>query len=299
VLLWTIPGELLIVLIGACDLLAVALARGLSPIASLLAQLFPRLRVGCTPQATQWVVDRHLGMFQSIVQRAPLLAAVGLLAGYVIYQLYFWVYWVFEVPSLILDPDDRGRSILRNMKRHWSTEFGSGIAVNRYTPDAAKAPGRFAWIIPCKVKNRHIMQDFQHNWLLADSIWYLALSTERYAPIAEHLLSRARFLGDMYHSAGTAIASLSLSWILCSCVEFVMYLLAPPQWKLQTALVSVATVGVAFLAVWRTQRGLRRARHMTMWELESLKRNVITSGLSDDQAFVEDSYRIVPRELPK
>ncbi len=140
------------------------------------------------------------------------LAAIAIPVGFVIYQLYYWVYWYAPVPSLFgrkfIDPVDRGKEILDAVKDQVDFKQIFDDPLLKDIPERAfEKRGRFYY------KSTRIMAQYRKNWHLSDSAWYLALSDERYKNTAEFLEKRNQLLGDIYHSLGACYYAVTLAFL--------------------------------------------------------------------------------------
>jgi hypothetical protein len=137
--------------------------------------------------------------------------------GFVFYQLYYWIYWDFPVPSVfnpissrkIIDPVDRGQEILRDVRDKVDFKIIFENAILKTNPTPFK---KWKWFI--YLKSRSVMYEYRQNWHLSDSAWYLALSDERYKNTVELLERRNQMLSDIYHSLGACYQALVLSYFL-------------------------------------------------------------------------------------
>jgi hypothetical protein len=138
------------------------------------------------------------------------LAAASIPLGFILYQLYYWVYWFGSIPfpvgNKFIEPLDRGKEILAGVKD--SVDFKE-IFDNplKDTPPTALKKSGFIYY-----KSTEIMEKYRQNWHLSESAWYLALSDERYKNTAEFLEKRNQMLGDIYHSLGACYHALALAY---------------------------------------------------------------------------------------
>jgi len=153
-----------------------------------------------------------LGILQKVNDLLLPLAGIAIPLGFIIYQLYYWVYWDVPVPYLFrgifINPRDRGREVLKDVEGHvdFKQIFDHALI------DAPKVPIVKKWgLIP--YKSRKVMMQYRQNWHLADSAWYLALSDERYKNTAEILEKRHQFLSDIYHSLSACYTALAVAYL--------------------------------------------------------------------------------------
>lgn len=142
------------------------------------------------------------------------LGAAAIPMGFIIYQIYYWVYWYVPIPSIarknFADPVDRGREILSGVRRQvdFKIVFDNPLVETESTAFSKPIP----WI-PFSFKSVKTMTLYRKNWHLAESAWYLALSDERYKNTAEFLEKRNQFLGDIYHSLGACYNALFIAYL--------------------------------------------------------------------------------------
>jgi len=146
------------------------------------------------------------GLWEAVAGDGRLLlgiAAAGLPIGFLIYQIYFWMYWVVPVPGVlgVGQPLNRAEEILKDVlpdldlrnlaEREWEE-----------TEDTPLRPAKFGPITVgfVRVKDRSIMMDYRNNWLLVNFLWHRMI-VERQAHSLERVASG---LHDIYHSLGTA-----------------------------------------------------------------------------------------------
>lgn len=194
------------------------------------------------------------------------LAAAGLPTGYLIFQVYFWVYWVFPFPKLLglQLPRDRGRMILKDVTDVNLRDM-VGRALDMTTPET---PTKRWWIV--KYKDPKVMERYRHNWLLQNFIWRKTLIENN----AESLEATAVHYSDIYHSLGAARWSLVLAFLLHAstyvCTVLVPHLhspMAPRSWLTPISNLVLAIILFAALTV---------ARYDTLTTLIQFKHDFIT-----------------------
>jgi hypothetical protein len=229
------------------------------------------------------------------------LGAASIPIGFLIYQFYYWSYWYLPIPSLakrnIADPKDRGREILSAVKEH--VDFGP-IFFKHLTPTPETAFKEWG---PIYYKSAQTMAEYRENWHLADSVWYLTLTDDRYKNTAEFLEKRNQFLGDIYHSLGACYHALTCAYVLylltflyISVHEIVVFLSGPaPKFSVDILAIILPVVvfrlaaltinSVVFILVFAMFRGGRIA---SFDALLALKHDVITYAMLNKPTQVHD-----------
>jgi len=181
VLRWTIPGWVLLVLLFLYD--AVGMAFG----------------APSTLWQAVWADARLLVGF----------AAAGLPIGFIVYQIYFWVYWTFPFPVVLGlgNPLDRAQSILIDVQG--DMRFPDSVGVRwKEVPDTATKKKKVLFLtIP--YKSREIMMDYRDNWFLANFAWHRMVVENEVEPLERVALGYS----DIYHSLGAGRWSLVLAWV--------------------------------------------------------------------------------------
>ncbi len=251
-------------------------------------------------------LDR-LVFFQLISEMKDLLlelAAIAVPLGFIMYQIYYWIYWYAPVPYIIgkfvFSPGDRGNEILSSVANHprFPELFESTVS---QTNRSVYAKNR--WY---SLKNSEVMSAYRTNWELSDSVWYLALSNKRFEQIVEPLEKRNQFLTDIYHSLGVSYTALVLAFLgylgitatitlgevqtllsylvlpgsTKSVMEFVgvIIMLWEPYRLLISSLISLRLNFILFVLFFAMFRGGRKA---SFGALLRLKHDVITNALLD------------------
>jgi hypothetical protein len=108
--------------------------------------------------------------------------------GYIIYAAYFWIYFTLPLPRTLfrrgIRPIDRGGRILSDVEHiDWKGIFGRSLGKASETPYLER--GLLGLNI--RFKSVPVIRQYQRNWELSESAWYLALSDKKYVAIASFL----------------------------------------------------------------------------------------------------------------
>jgi hypothetical protein len=248
VIRWTIPGWLFVLLLFVFD--GVRLLLRLRPVF--------------------WeAVEANMNLTVAFV-------AAGLPIGFLIYQVYFWEYWVFPFPTMfgLGQPRDRGKDILRDVvDMDLEQMAGNGRALDRETPDVATKWWGTSFLQVGGIKDPKIMKRYRHNWLLQNFVWRKTLIEND----AESLDETAVHYSDIYHSLGASRWSLVLAFFLHTSayiyIELVMHpLLAQPLDVLDWRIVPIINFVLLALLFWM----LTSARYDTLETLVQFKHDFIT-----------------------
>jgi hypothetical protein len=244
--------------------------------------------------------DQNQLIYLSILKAASdnllTLAAIAVPVGFIIYQLYYWVYWYAPIPSLFgrrfIDPVDRGKEILDAVKDQ--VDFKQ-IFDNPLLKDTPESP--FEKHGHLYYKSARIMGLYRKNWHLSDSAWYLALADERYKNTATFLERRNQLISDIYHSLGACYHAVTLAFLGYSFVFGYVSLVeagaffsrptppAPSTTIAQEIILPVILRLMSFtinLAIFLLgTRILRGGRIASFDALSSLKHDVITNVMLD------------------
>jgi len=152
--------------------------------------------------------------FGELLSFLTILAGLGIPIGFLIYQIYFWIYWNLPLP--VKNPDDRGYTILKDCSLEWKKLVGYDI-----DSDAHLNPGKSIQLGPFRfaIKTRDLLHRYQHNWLLADFAWYQTLVLND----AKWLDDRTTVLVDIYHSLGASLVSLWLGYGIYFIYDVIMH----------------------------------------------------------------------------
>jgi hypothetical protein len=207
-------------------------------------------------------------LWQIVAADADLLlaiAAAGLPVGFLIYQIYFWVYWAFPFPAVLGlgQPLDRARDILKDMldmdfhqlvEREWDE-----------TPPSATIWRTFG---PLKIgtKDRKVMMRYRDNWLLANFLWHKTVADNE----VEFLETTAQGYSDVYHSIGSARWSLVLAFGLHLCTAVMSTWPQRDQLHMWIPLLISLFLTVVFFRI------LTAARYDTLATLLQFKHDFIT-----------------------
>jgi len=152
----------------------------------------------------------YLAILRRMSESLLPLAAIAVPLGFIIYQLYHWVYWFAPVPSFLgrrlVDPVDRGAEILSAVRDQVDFKQIFDDPLLDAPKVAFEKYGHVAF------KSTKTMEQYRKNWNLSDSAWYLALADERYRNTADFLEKRHQFLGDIYHSLGSCYHAVALAY---------------------------------------------------------------------------------------
>ena len=205
------------------------------------------------------------------------LAGAAIPGGFLIYQLYHWLYWHAPVPyewRFLNKPWDRGKETLSNVLNcDWESRFGCTVI------DTPEHPFSMKVLFIDGLKNPTIMKQYQQNWELTESIWYLAVAQGEFdATIRAQLLQRAHFLMDIYNSLGACQVALALAVVF----TLVSIILAPVLGdglfaKTNNSLINLA---IYFVVIVPVALGiyfmLRQGRMDSYRTLLSLRRNIVS-----------------------
>jgi hypothetical protein len=237
VLRWTIPGWLFF----------------------LLLFVFDGIRVAFGASSPLW---------QIIKTNASLLLAIsaaGLPTGFLIYQIYFWVYWSFPFPTVfgLGQPLDRARDILKDVL---DIDFDR-LAARDWdeTPESATTWKAFG-LVKIGVKDPEIMTRYRDNWLLANFVWHKTVVDNGLEPLE----TTAQGYSDVYHSLGTARWSLVFASGLHICTAIANI------WPQRSQLYLWAPLVVNLSLVYVLFRALTAARYDTLSTLLQFKHDFIT-----------------------
>ena len=216
--------------------------------------------VGNTLTLSQFV----RGDYGSLFAFLTVITGLGVPVGFLVSQMYFFLYWLVPVP-LLKTPQDRGYTILRDCEYDFARMFGRDL-----DREAHCEKGRVVRIGPLQttVKTRKILRRYQHNWTLVDSAWYWSLRISPLPGVQAH----ADFLGDMYLTLGTSLTAGCLAYLTYILYEVFMH----PGMLLQGIAPWVA-FGVNGLLLVILVGMLRVTRHDTLCALERLKHDLITA----------------------
>lgn len=134
--------------------------------------------------------------------------AGGLPIGFVIYQIYFWVYWVVKFPEILGlgHPLDRSWPILKDVIDELDLKQMAGREW-RKAPETATRETEFG-PLRIRFKDRKVMENYRDNWLVVNFLWHKLIAENQ----LQSLENTAMTLHDIYHCLGTARYSVSLSF---------------------------------------------------------------------------------------
>jgi hypothetical protein len=199
--------------------------------------------------------------------------------GFIVYQVYYWMYWHAPVPRIIfqrlMNASDRSKGILKDISGYieWEKIFCRPLKV---PPETAYKEGFFG------LKDIDVMRKYQHNWALAQSLWYFALCNERYAPVANILEKRFQFLNDIYHSLGACIIALNgtyFVYLLTYEVRMVLHDGLLFSRGMAAALNLILVIAMIFI--------FRRGRRDSFYALTMLMHDIIGVGISSESTIQE------------
>ena len=195
---------------------------------------------------------------------------IGIIAipfGFVIFQLYYWMYWHAPVPSFaqrFIFSNDRARDILGDVedhpviKRKFHREIvkGADVAYERGKP----------------FRSSKIMDNYRENWSLLESIWYYCLNKSKYENVKNYLEVRVQCLSDIYHSLGASMVSLVGAYTLFLVWFFSNYDLIHNIWHLGAFILDLFIGFSTFFVLFKCRKGC-----YDVWS--SIKRDFINSVL--------------------
>jgi hypothetical protein len=211
-----------------------------------------------------------------VVTLLTVLAGLGIPIGFLIYQIYFWVYWGLPIP--FKNPEDRGYTMLKDCTLPLQKWFGYEIDA-----DAHKAPGKVFRLGPIRLmfKTRELLKRYQHNWVLTDSVWHQLLLLKD----AKWLDDRALVLTDIYHSLGASLISLWLGFGIYLAYDVVMHRGLIAQGNIVYILAAIANLPILIALT----DILRFNRTDTLRTLEAMKHDFITYCSRSEQSDEGDS----------
>lgn len=275
VIRWAVPGTMLLISMGGCLLVALTV----------------------NEQAVEISLKKDDG-FPLIADNFLTLAALSVPIGFIIYQIYYFMYFHFPFPwiaKLLVDPIDKGDIILADVKEDikWKDEFGRWeLLGNRQSrldkcphppPEKGSAYKKGSvryW--PCKIRrvDHEIVEKFHENWTLAQSVWYLTLRDDKYNKIAAYLERRKELLGDIYHSLGANITATCLAFIFCFPLVFIHFLYNQESYWFGRF--GIATF-INFVITLSLAKIFSSGRRHSGDDMLRLMHDVITSGVSRTQ----------------
>ena len=193
------------------------------------------------------------------------IAAAGLPVGFLIYQIYYWMYWVFPFPAILGlgQPEDRAQHILKDVLE---IDFDQ-IAAHLWneTPINAVSQKKFG---PVKIhfKDRKIMMQYRDNWLLATFMWNKTLLENK----LQSLEREAQGYADIYHSLGTG------RWALVLAFGFHTYLAIAGTWGRLAQVLFWVALAINLFLVWLFFQVLTAARYDTLSTLLQFEHDIIT-----------------------
>jgi hypothetical protein len=231
----------------------------------------------CNPESLSKMAE-FFSTFKGLI---PVLGVASIPVGFVIYQLYYWIYWHAPVPkclSRVFSSSDRGRLILQNLENYdFESLFGRSLYKDRSSAYNSR------W------RDKAVMKKFQLNWTLSESVWYKALNCIKYQHVRDYLDKRCQFLLDIYHSHGANNVALA--------VGFFFYLIGFAGGKLlkgNLALFDCLPIFANFvLSVW-IYRIFQKGRLDSFIALSSLRSDVITDVFLNSTSDIESPPNHTP-----
>jgi hypothetical protein len=151
------------------------------------------------------ITDFAQGDYGTMLTFLTLLAGLGVPIGYLVHQIYHWLYWRVPLPFL-KRPEDRGYSVLKDSKTDWQALVG-------YSMDegARLEKGREIKIgkLHLYIKDRSVLERYEHNWRLATIAFYFIAQRTK----AEIVAKQVETLADIYHGLGASLVSLWLAYL--------------------------------------------------------------------------------------
>lgn len=156
------------------------------------------------------ITDFARGNYGALLTLLTILASLGVPIGFLVYQVYYWLYWQVPLP-FFKRPEDRGYSVLKDSKIDWQSLVGYSM-----DEEAHLAKGREIRIIKWRfyIKDRALLERYEHNWRLATIAFYLTAQQSKAEITAKHV----EMLADIYHSLGATSISL---W--CGFFSYLIY----------------------------------------------------------------------------
>lgn len=150
------------------------------------------------------ITDFAQGDYGTMLTFLTLLAGLGVPIGYLVHQVYHWIYWRVPLP-LLKRPEDRGYSVLKDSRTDWQTLVGYSV-----DEGARLERGREIRIGKWRlyIKDRPVLERYEHNWRLATIAFYFIAQQTK----AEIVAKQVETLADIYHSLGATLVSLWLGY---------------------------------------------------------------------------------------
>jgi len=230
--------------------------------------------------AVRLVITGNISILQDIATKDALtlleweviVGGVGIPLGYLIYQVYWWQYWL-GLPSNFV-PRDKGYEILKDARIDFQKVIGVPLddTSNPTKVRTLKLP--FLRLRYLEEKPPRIMERYQTNWYLADYAWYHTLCQNK----IEFLEERAMFLGEVYHSLGVVRTSLVFAFFGYVLYNFIMSwpLISGSRW-LEYVQLFAAPMLFNFVIAYIMFFTLSYAREEALDTLVAFKHHVITS----------------------
>jgi hypothetical protein len=209
------------------------------------------------------------GLWQAVAGDGRLLlgiAAAGLPIGFMMYQIYFWVYWAFPFPAILRlgQPENRAWDVLKDVL----SEIDLRGVVERQWHEAPDDSTRKVTLGPfsIRVKDREVMQKYRDNWQLADFLWHRTIVQNK----VDSLERKTIALSDVYHGLGTCRWSIVFAVAVHVSASVAAGLRYLGNWRLWLAFAANTGLAVLFFAAFHS------ARYDTLSALLQFKHDFIT-----------------------
>lgn len=150
------------------------------------------------------ITDFARGDYGTMLSFLTLIAGLGVPIGYLVHQIYHWLYWRVPLPFL-KRPEDRGYAVLKDSKKDWHSLVGYSIDEGARLEKGREIKiGKWHFY----VKDRAVLERYEHNWRLATAAFYFVAQHTK----AEIVAKQVETLADIYHGLGATLVSLWLAY---------------------------------------------------------------------------------------
>jgi hypothetical protein len=185
------------------------------------------------------ITDFAQGNYGAMLTLLTILASLGVPMGYLVHQIYHWLYWRVPLPFL-KRPEDRGYSVLKDSRTDWQTLVGYSVDEGARLEKGHEIKAS-KWHL--YVKDRAVLERYEHNWRLATIAFYFIAQQTK----AEIVARQVETLADIYHSLGATLVSLWLGYLLYLVYDLSMH--RPPILQGEKAFFLGGGVNLAILMV--------------------------------------------------
>jgi hypothetical protein len=204
------------------------------------------------------------GNYSSMLAFLTILAGLGVPIGYLVHQIYHWLYWRVPLP-FGKHPDDRGYAVLKDSHTNWRRLVGYSVDADaRFEKGRRIGIGR--WQI--YIKDRRVLERYEHNWRLATAAFYFIVQKNE-EPV---LATQVETLADIYHGLGATLVSLWLAFFL-----YLTYELSMHRQEVFTQWGFAIAAGVNLLLLLVATRALHFNRYATLRALIALMHDTVTA----------------------